>query len=309
MKMRVADLQPHPYNLSIYGEPDDSLKSNIRDFGLLNPIAVDQEGRILAGARRWKAAAALGETHIAARVIPVADDSEAQRFILLDNNYRNVKTDAVRTREAQGYENLLAAEKITTEQLAEQAKRHKRPATTRRDLQPRRLSAAAANISPDTRRHVEFVMEPINAEAEIERAARDDEISEGDAAVLRRELRTRRQALESDSISASRAAHETRTRLREARVSHGRASIEEVRARETDKMFDAALRHGEKFAGALRVIQHDARVRYLGDKHAGRLVSTLGEIADATRILTGKAPDDFAATARRSVEAGREVEA
>ena len=57
---RVSDLEVHPFNLEIYGEPDDGLRGSIGEFGMQHPIVIDRKNRILSGARRWTAAGTLG---------------------------------------------------------------------------------------------------------------------------------------------------------------------------------------------------------------------------------------------------------
>jgi ParB family chromosome partitioning protein len=47
----------------------DSLAASIEDLGLLHPITVDQDGRLLAGARRLAAFKLLGRTEIPVNVM------------------------------------------------------------------------------------------------------------------------------------------------------------------------------------------------------------------------------------------------
>lgn len=58
----IDELSPHPDNLRIYGENPyvGDLVTSIRDQGLLRPIIIDQDKRIIDGVRRWTAIKTLG---------------------------------------------------------------------------------------------------------------------------------------------------------------------------------------------------------------------------------------------------------
>jgi ParB family chromosome partitioning protein len=47
----------------------DGLAASIEDIGLLHPVTVDEDGRLLAGARRLAACKRLGWTEIAVNVV------------------------------------------------------------------------------------------------------------------------------------------------------------------------------------------------------------------------------------------------
>lgn len=51
----------------------ESLKASIGKYGLLNPIMVDEEMNLIAGARRLRAVQELGQTEIDANVLPQTD--------------------------------------------------------------------------------------------------------------------------------------------------------------------------------------------------------------------------------------------
>jgi len=57
----TGELAPHPANLQIYGENQyvGDLVTSIREWGILHPIIIDQDKRIIDGVRRWMAAKAL----------------------------------------------------------------------------------------------------------------------------------------------------------------------------------------------------------------------------------------------------------
>jgi ParB family chromosome partitioning protein len=51
------------------------LAASIRDIGLLNPITVDENGRLLAGARRLAACKLLGLEKVEVRIVRCADEA------------------------------------------------------------------------------------------------------------------------------------------------------------------------------------------------------------------------------------------
>jgi len=61
--------------------PVDSLMESIRQYGLMEPIIVDQNMRLIAGFRRLKACRELGNKKILARKVEVESDED---FLLLE---------------------------------------------------------------------------------------------------------------------------------------------------------------------------------------------------------------------------------
>jgi ParB family chromosome partitioning protein len=53
----------------------DALAQSIADIGLLNPITVDQTGRLLAGARRLAACKRLGLTDVEVMIVRCTNES------------------------------------------------------------------------------------------------------------------------------------------------------------------------------------------------------------------------------------------
>ncbi len=53
----TGELTPHPDNVRIYGENPYvwDLVTSIKEHGLLRPIVIDQDKRIINGVRRWTA--------------------------------------------------------------------------------------------------------------------------------------------------------------------------------------------------------------------------------------------------------------
>ena len=51
------------------------LAQSIAEIGLLNPITVDENGHLLAGARRLAACKLLGWTHVEVKIVRCGDES------------------------------------------------------------------------------------------------------------------------------------------------------------------------------------------------------------------------------------------
>ena len=99
----TARLRPHPFNAEIYGDDgglDADLRASIRTMGVLEPLEVLPDGRIISGHRRWAAALAEGVLTVPTRRYPgdPHDDTEIKAAILEHNRQRD-KTPEQRARE------------------------------------------------------------------------------------------------------------------------------------------------------------------------------------------------------------------
>ena len=301
MKQFVRDLSPHPVNIEIYGQPDDKLKDSLKQDGQLYPIEVDPEGRILSGARRWKAAQALGLEEVETRVIPVKSEAEATRRILLANHYRDVKTPYTQKKEADKWLFLQRNDKVDKSEMVRMAEeKHGQPLEKPEDLTPARLAARVAGMSPTVYGEVNYVTEPDRAEKEIDRAREKQEISVADSRKLKTDLRSFREDVVHDRVPATSAAKEVRGRIRTAKRRHGYTE-DERRAQDVDHKVKMVVRNGERFAAAIRALLHAADARYLTHRHAFQISAVFQEIEDAKNALVEKA------TGNRDV--GQEVEA
>jgi len=86
----TGELVPHPDNVRIYGKDPyigDLLKS-IKDWGLLNPIVIDQDKRIIDGVRRWNAVKALKLETVPCQIREFENEESAISAILNYNRYR-----------------------------------------------------------------------------------------------------------------------------------------------------------------------------------------------------------------------------
>lgn len=99
----VDDLRPHPFNDRIYGDDgaaDADLRASIRSLGVLVPLVVLPDGRIVSGHRRWGAARAEGLTEVPVTDYPGDPEDETEVMAaILEHNRQRVKTEEQRTRE------------------------------------------------------------------------------------------------------------------------------------------------------------------------------------------------------------------
>ena len=110
----IAQIRPNPYQPRREFHPDElaDLESSLRTNGLLQPVTVRPAPNgngfeLIAGERRFRAAARLGWTEIAAVVRPT-DDRAALTLAMVENLQR---ADLDPIEEADGYQRLpLAAE-------------------------------------------------------------------------------------------------------------------------------------------------------------------------------------------------------
>jgi len=101
MEFPVTQLRPHSLNGEIYGEsePADDLVQSIRERGILEPLVIKQDGTIISGHRRWRAAVALKMESVPCRIAEYTDVLDEQEAVIEFNRQR-VKTSTQRQREA-----------------------------------------------------------------------------------------------------------------------------------------------------------------------------------------------------------------
>ena len=86
----TGELAPHPDNLRIYGDDPyvGDLIASIKEHGILRPIIIDQDKRIIDGVRRWTASKTLGLETVPCEVKELGDEDSAISAILTYNRYR-----------------------------------------------------------------------------------------------------------------------------------------------------------------------------------------------------------------------------
>jgi len=87
-------LRPHPRNEKVYGEDEeleDSFVQSVDQKGVLEPLVVNRNHKIISGHRRWTAARRTGTEEVPVRVVEF-DDELQEREALIEFNRQRDKT-------------------------------------------------------------------------------------------------------------------------------------------------------------------------------------------------------------------------
>ena len=87
MELRISDIIEEKRIRQNLGDLSELMKS-MRQFGLMNPILVDENNNLIAGGRRLEAARRMGWTSIEVKVIPRPDSAEALEMEIDENIHR-----------------------------------------------------------------------------------------------------------------------------------------------------------------------------------------------------------------------------
>jgi ParB family chromosome partitioning protein len=129
LQIPVAAISPNPHQPRVTFAADalDELRASIAEFGVLVPIIVralgNEKYELIAGERRWRAAAAAGLAAVPA-LVRTADDRESLEVAIVENLQRE-NLDPLE--EAMGFAHLMEAHDFTQEQVAQRVGRS-RPA-------------------------------------------------------------------------------------------------------------------------------------------------------------------------------------
>jgi protein gp37 len=98
-RVPVTSLRPHPRNHGIYGDVADAeLVASVRARGVLAPLLIAHDGRIVAGHRRWLAAKQVGLVDVP--VVMFASDDELDILeAVIESNRQRAKTNEQLARE------------------------------------------------------------------------------------------------------------------------------------------------------------------------------------------------------------------
>ncbi|MBV8245717.1 MAG: ParB/RepB/Spo0J family partition protein [Candidatus Eremiobacteraeota bacterium] len=116
----VGSIRPNPFQPRKHFDEEalSELRASIAEFGVLVPIIVRQRGtgyELIAGERRWRAAAALQLSTIPA-VVRTSDDRDSLEVAIIENLQRENLNPL---EEATGYASLMEDYEFTQERLAE----------------------------------------------------------------------------------------------------------------------------------------------------------------------------------------------
>jgi ParB-like chromosome segregation protein Spo0J len=97
----VAALRVHEVNAKIYGEKEGiaDLEKSVGKYGILDPLLVTKDGRIISGHRRFRVATKLGIIEVPVRVFESDDELDIKNS-LLEHNRQRVKNKAQLAAEA-----------------------------------------------------------------------------------------------------------------------------------------------------------------------------------------------------------------
>lgn len=156
--LKLSQIRPNPYQPRKEFRPDElaDLESSLRTNGLLQPITVrpaptGQGYELIAGERRFRAAARLGWTEIPA-LVKTVDDRMLATLAMIENLQR---ADLDPIEEADGYQRLIDDFALTNQEVADVVGKDRStvanalrlrqlPASVRRMLQDKQLTAGHA---------------------------------------------------------------------------------------------------------------------------------------------------------------------
>lgn len=108
-KRNPTDLTPHPLNDEIYGDgADTDLIESIRTKGILNPLLITHDNRIISGHRRWEAAISIGLDAVPVVVFGSTDDLDIEEA-LIEANRQRIKTGEQIGREYKHLKRIISA--------------------------------------------------------------------------------------------------------------------------------------------------------------------------------------------------------
>ena len=135
-------LRPHPDNQLIYGDqPDPEFIRSVTDKGILEPLLVTDDDRIISGHRRWRAAQQVGLDQVPVSVFGSQDELLIREALIVANKQRT-KTNEQLAREAKA---LLDIEKERA------ARRQRDLAGTRPNQQPDLPAKCPEGPNPEDR--------------------------------------------------------------------------------------------------------------------------------------------------------------
>lgn len=90
MNRAITLLKPHPLSAKIYGEQEalDGLVESVQKYGILTPITVTNDNRIVSGHRRYAAAKEAGLSEVPVVIFPTDDELEIEIAVIEANRYR-----------------------------------------------------------------------------------------------------------------------------------------------------------------------------------------------------------------------------
>lgn len=119
MRMKIADLKPHPKNEEIYGYNEDvsDLVEKIKRSKSVHTLVINSDNYILAGHRRRRACMELGIKEVDVEVRDFNSPEEELEFII-DNNATREKTAEQKSREAKALKEVESVLALKRKEVA-----------------------------------------------------------------------------------------------------------------------------------------------------------------------------------------------
>lgn len=107
----VSELRENPLSLAIYGAEEDiaDLVESVREHGILTPLLVREDGTIISGHRRFRAARQLGYEAVPCELIAFSSQEE-EEIVLIAANKSRQKTAVQLLREGERMKEAVAAQ-------------------------------------------------------------------------------------------------------------------------------------------------------------------------------------------------------
>src|SRR5438132_9664016 len=88
----ITSIRPYDKNPRINDAAVDAVAASIKEFGFRQPIVVDEEGTIIVGHTRYKAAIKLGMKEVPVHVAVGLSPEQAKAYRLADNQTATLST-------------------------------------------------------------------------------------------------------------------------------------------------------------------------------------------------------------------------
>src|SRR6267378_7515477 len=89
---RITTIKPYEKNPRLNDQAVDAVAASIREFGFRQPIVVDEQGVIIVGHTRYKAAHKLGLEKVPVHVATGLTQAQIKAYRLADNKTANLAT-------------------------------------------------------------------------------------------------------------------------------------------------------------------------------------------------------------------------
>jgi len=86
----LGRIKPYPNNPRVNDSAVDAVAASLKEFGWRQPIVVDEDGVIIVGHTRWKAAQKLGMTEVPVHVATGLSPEQIKAYRIADNQVATI---------------------------------------------------------------------------------------------------------------------------------------------------------------------------------------------------------------------------